>query len=116
MEQSNEPNWHGYVYSIGMFLITSGQIFALNYYFQRMTIAGQRIQTQLIGAIYRKSLKLSNSSRSKFTVGQIVNLMAVDARRFVAITPFINLIWSAPVQIIIALSLLWQQLGKTAFS
>lgn len=111
MDDHQQPNWHGYFFALLLFLVTSGQIFALNYYFNRMMIFGLRIRTQLIAAIYRKSLKLSNSSRSKFTTGQIVNLMAVDAQRFVDVSSFINLLWSAPLQIIIAMILLWRELG-----
>lgn len=111
MNDDQQPLWHGYFFALLLFLVTSGQIFALNYYFNRMMLFGLRVRTQLIAAIYRKSLQLSNSSRSKFTTGQIVNLMAVDAQRSIDISGFINLLWSAPLQIIVALVLLWRELG-----
>ncbi|KAH9522434.1 Mrp-4p [Dermatophagoides farinae] len=111
MNDDQQPLWHGYFFALLLFLVTSGQIFALNYYFNRMMLFGLRVRTQLIAAIYRKSLQLSNSSRSKFTTGQIVNLMAVDAQRSIDISAFINLLWSAPLQIIVALVLLWRELG-----
>ncbi len=31
----NDPTWHGYIYAVGLFLVTSGQIVSLNYYFNR---------------------------------------------------------------------------------
>ena len=112
VENPNNPAWHGYFYGILMFLVTTGQIVALNYYFNRMQIFGMRVRTQLTAAVYRKSLKLSNSSRERYTVGEIVNLMSVDANRSIELSSFINLIWSAPLQIVIALIFLWIELGK----
>jgi hypothetical protein len=40
---------------------------------------GMRLKICLISAIYQKSLRLSNASRQSSTVGEIVNLMSVDA-------------------------------------
>lgn len=38
----------------------------------------------------------------------MVNLMSVDAQRFMDVSPFINLLWSAPLQVILAIYFLWQ--------
>lgn len=108
----SEPSWHGYIMVAVMFVVTITQVVSLNYYFNRMTLFGIRIRTQITAALYRKALKLSSGSRSKFTTGEIVNLMAVDAQRFVMTTSFINLLWSAPFQIVVAMILLWLELGK----
>lgn len=55
---------------------------------------------------------MSNSSRKESTVGEIVNLMSVDAQRFIDLTAYLNMIWSAPLQIALALYFLWDTLGK----
>lgn len=34
--------------------------------------------------------------------------MSVDAQRFMDLATYINMIWSAPLQVILALYLLWQ--------
>uniref|UniRef100_A0A1I8AJW5 ABC transmembrane type-1 domain-containing protein n=1 Tax=Steinernema glaseri TaxID=37863 RepID=A0A1I8AJW5_9BILA len=70
----------------------------------------------LTSAVYRKTLKLSNSARKEKTVGEIVNLMAIDVERFQMITPQVQQYWSSPFQIILALVLLWQTVGAAAFS
>jgi len=54
---------------------------------------------------------LSNDGRKDFTIGEIVNLMIMDMHRIEEFLPLINSMWSAPLQIIIAVYLLWQQLG-----
>lgn len=54
---------------------------------------------------------MSNSARKESTVGEIVNLMSVDAQRFMDLTAYLNMIWSAPLQIALALYFLWDTLG-----
>jgi len=63
-----------------------------------------------------QSLKLSNASRKKSTVGEIVNLMSVDAQRFMELTAYINMLWSAPLQMCISLYLLWMVLGPSVLA
>ncbi len=58
-----------------------------------------------------QALRISNRARRDFTVGEIVNLMAVDAQRFTELMAYINMLWSAPLQIMLALFFLWQYLG-----
>jgi len=60
-----------------------------------------------------QSLKLSNTARKKSTLGEIVNLMSVDAQRFMELTTYINMIWSAPFQMCVCLYLLWMVLGPS---
>ncbi|GFU41793.1 canalicular multispecific organic anion transporter 2, partial [Nephila pilipes] len=57
------------------------------------------------------ALVLSTSARKNFTVGEVVNLMSVDTQRIMDYVQMVNLLWSAPLQIVIAIYLLWQQLG-----
>lgn len=59
-----------------------------------------------------QAMKMSSSAKKESTVGEIVNLMSVDAQRFMDITTYINMIWSAPLQIILALYFLWDLLGE----
>lgn len=40
-----------------------------------------------------------------------MNLMTMDTHRIVEFVPLVNMMWSAPLQIVIAIYLLWQQLG-----
>lgn len=46
-----------------------------------------------------KTLRLSNSARKTTTVGEIVNLMAIDVESFQFITPYIQQFWSCPFQV-----------------
>jgi len=58
-------------------------------------------------------LRLSSAARRTSTVGEIVNLMAVDAQRFMDLMTYIHTIWSGPFQIALSLYFLWQTLGPS---
>lgn len=108
--------WKGYLYAIMLLLTAVLQTLILSQYFHRMFLVGLRMRTALIAAIYRKALRMSNSARKESTVGEIVNLMSVDAQRFMDVTAYVNMIWSAPLQILLALYFLWQELGPSVLS
>ncbi|XP_014612659.1 PREDICTED: multidrug resistance-associated protein 1 isoform X7 [Polistes canadensis] len=111
-----EPLWKGYFYAILLLITATLQTLVLSQYFHRMFLVGLRIRTALITAIYRKAMRMSNSARKESTLGEIVNLMSVDAQRFMDLTAYINMIWSAPLQIVLALSFLWEKLGPAVLA
>jgi len=114
--ENKEELWKGYFYAALMFAAASVQTLVLAQYFNRMLFIGLRIRTALISAIYRKALRMSNTARKESTVGEIVNLMSVDAQRFTDLTTYLNMIWSAPLQIALALYFLWETLGPSVLA
>ncbi|XP_059476483.1 multidrug resistance-associated protein 1 isoform X3 [Neocloeon triangulifer] len=114
--EQDEPLWRGMTYAVLMFVTASLQTIILSQYFNRMFIVGLRVRTALISTIYRKALRLSNSARKESTVGEIVNLMSVDAQRFMDLTAYLNMLWSAPLQIGLSLYFLYQILGPSVFA
>ena len=63
-----------------------------------------------------QALKLSNKARQTSTVGEIVNLMSVDAQRFMDTVTYIHMMWSAPLQIILSLIFLYLTMGPSIFA
>lgn len=59
---------------------------------------------------------MSTSSRKGATTGEIVNLMQVNTQTFVDLTPYLNMLWSAPLQIILSLAMLWRYLGVASLA
>ncbi|KAL6447242.1 hypothetical protein ACFW04_001485 [Cataglyphis niger] len=114
--EGEEEMWKGYFYSVLLLLTAILQTLILSQYFHRMFLVGLRIRTALIAAIYRKALRMSNAARKESTLGEIVNLMSVDAQRFMDLTAYINMIWSAPLQIALALYFLWEILGPAVLA
>ncbi|XP_069726657.1 multidrug resistance-associated protein 1 isoform X2 [Phaenicophaeus curvirostris] len=110
------PNWQGYFYTGLLFLCACLQTLILHQYFHICFVTGMRLKSAIVGVIYRKALVITNSARKTSTVGEIVNLMSVDAQRFMDLATYINMIWSAPFQVILALCLLWDNLGPSVLA
>lgn len=95
-----------------LLLITSLiQSFVLQHYFYRMIIVNSRIRTSVVGLIYQKTLRLSCSVQKS---AEVANLVSVDAQTLADLNIYLNIVWSAPFQIIISLALLWSYLGVSA--
>ncbi|XP_070703342.1 multidrug resistance-associated protein 1 [Pempheris klunzingeri] len=116
VNNSDAPSWHGYFYTALLFICTCVQSLILQKYFHVCFVSGMRLRTAIIGAVYRKALVISSASRRTSTVGEIVNLMSVDAQRFMDLITYINMIWSAPLQVVLALYFLWQNLGPSVLA
>uniref|UniRef100_A0A8C9EX95 Multidrug resistance-associated protein 1 n=1 Tax=Pavo cristatus TaxID=9049 RepID=A0A8C9EX95_PAVCR len=116
VNNKNAPDWQGYFYTGLLFVCACLQTLILHQYFHICFVTGMRLKTAIVGVIYRKALVITNSARKTSTVGEIVNLMSVDAQRFMDLATYINMIWSAPLQVILALYLLWQNLGPSVLA
>uniref|UniRef100_A0A669E2C3 Multidrug resistance-associated protein 1 n=1 Tax=Oreochromis niloticus TaxID=8128 RepID=A0A669E2C3_ORENI len=116
VNDSSAPSWQGYFYAALLFICTSVQSLILQKYFHVCFVSGMRLRTAIIGAVYRKALVISSAARRTSTVGEIVNLMSVDAQRFMDLITYINMIWSAPLQVVLALYFLWQNLGPSVLA
>ncbi|XP_035217371.1 canalicular multispecific organic anion transporter 2-like, partial [Stegodyphus dumicola] len=108
---SNEPYWKGFCYAVAMFFAAMLESFLSGQYEYRIYIVAMRIRSCITSIVYKKALVLSNAAKKNYTVGEIVNLMSVDTQRVMDYVQMVNLLWSAPLQIAIAIYLLWQQLG-----
>ena len=59
---------------------------------------------------------MNNEAKKSSTIGEIVNLMSVDCQRLQDMSGQLWMIWSAPLQILLATILLWQQLGPSVLA
>ncbi|KAL7641498.1 UNVERIFIED_CONTAM: hypothetical protein RMT77_007369 [Armadillidium vulgare] len=113
-EKPEIEEWKGYLYAASLFAVTELQSFLNAQQYVIMNITGLKIRSMVISAVYQKALKISSSSKKESTVGEIVNLMAVDVQRFLDLIGYINTLWTAPIQIILCMYFLWVQLGPSA--
>ncbi|NXU75315.1 MRP3 protein, partial [Oreotrochilus melanogaster] len=116
IKNKDAPAWWGFLIAALMFICAVLQTLILHQHFQYCFVTGMRLRTGITGVIYRKSLVITNSAKRSSTVGEIVNLMSVDAQRFMDLVTFLNMLWSAPLQIFLALYFLWQTLGPSVLA
>lgn len=105
------PLWHGLLLCAA---VTASQLlmsFCLRHYFFKCYVTGLRVRTAMVTAVYRKALTLSSSERQARRLGEITNLMSIDAQRLQELMNYLHALWYSPLQIGLALYFLWQQLG-----
>ncbi|KAK7480989.1 hypothetical protein BaRGS_00027804 [Batillaria attramentaria] len=114
--RSPEREWIGYVLALG--LMVSGLLktifFATAMY--RSWLTGMHIKAVLISAVYNKALRISNESKKVYTQGEIVNLMSVDTQRMQEFMTRVFFGITTPLQIIIALVLIYVTVGASVFT
>ncbi|KAG0411278.1 hypothetical protein HPB47_011606 [Ixodes persulcatus] len=76
-----------------------------------LAFAGLKVKTVMLAAIYRKALRLSSESQRHYTIGNLVNLISVDADRMFQLSLIAGDVASGLPLIIIPVLLLWQFLG-----
>ncbi|OMO75048.1 hypothetical protein CCACVL1_16348, partial [Corchorus capsularis] len=109
--QRGDPTWIGYIYAFLMFISVLCVILLEAHYVQNIWRVGFRLRSTLVAAIFHKSLRLTREARKNFSSGKITNMITTDANALQQICQQLHLLWSAPFRIIIAMVLLYQQLG-----
>ncbi|GBM02676.1 Multidrug resistance-associated protein 7 [Araneus ventricosus] len=100
----------GYYYALGLFLVTF--IYAIfsvqyNYFINKICL---KIKASIMMLVYRKTLNLTKVTLCGMNTGEIINFISTDADRIVNFCFSFHQFWSLPLQVIIALVLLYQQL------
>eukprot|EP00560_Eucampia_antarctica_P007002 CAMPEP_0197828720 /NCGR_PEP_ID=MMETSP1437-20131217/5242_1 /TAXON_ID=49252 ORGANISM="Eucampia antarctica, Strain CCMP1452" /NCGR_SAMPLE_ID=MMETSP1437 /ASSEMBLY_ACC=CAM_ASM_001096 /LENGTH=1315 /DNA_ID=CAMNT_0043430055 /DNA_START=350 /DNA_END=4300 /DNA_ORIENTATION=+ len=113
LRDPNAPISRGYYLTGAIFCSQIAMSFCLRHYFFRCYLTGLRIRTCIVTSVYQKALSLSSAERQIRTVGEIVNLVGVDAQRVQDLTTYLHAIWYTFIQIGLALYFLWQQLGPS---
>lgn len=104
------PN-EGYILAGIFFSAKLIETFATRQWYIGVDILGMHVRSALTAMVYRKGLKLSNSARQSHTSGEIVNYMAVDVQRVGDYSWYLHDIWMLPMQIILALAILYKNVG-----
>ncbi|KAF9019789.1 multidrug resistance-associated ABC transporter [Hymenopellis radicata] len=111
-----QPQGIGYGIGVGVglfFMQETASLFTNHSSYYGMTL-GLAVRTSVIGAIFRKSLRLSGRGRLDHSVGKITTMISTDATRLDRFSNVIHILWVSPIQIIIGIALLINNLGYSA--
>ncbi|MDP2439862.1 MAG: ABC transporter transmembrane domain-containing protein, partial [archaeon] len=115
-QEEEDPLWLGLIYVAVLFASLVVQSVAIHQYFLVSFRTGMHLKAAVTTMVYRKALSLSNAARQETNTGAITNLMSADARRMADTIPYLQTIWSAPLQIGVSLGLLYDLLGPASLA
>ncbi|KII85509.1 hypothetical protein PLICRDRAFT_145262 [Plicaturopsis crispa FD-325 SS-3] len=105
---------YGIGLAVGLFLMQETASLMTNHYMLMTMTTGLSVRTSTIGAIFRKSMRLSGRARLSHSVGQITTMISTDATRLDRSAAMAHNLWVSPIQIIIGIGLLIGNLGYSA--
>ncbi|KFH11175.1 ABC transporter transmembrane region domain-containing protein, partial [Toxoplasma gondii MAS] len=116
------PVTEGVFYAAVLLLSSLLQSFILHQYFHLQMKLGMDVRVSVAALIYRKALRLSpgahtnrpDQSEAAMSAGKVVNLMSVDTQRLQDLMLYLHILWSGPLQILLALLLLFRHVGVAA--
>ncbi|KAM4612066.1 ATP-binding cassette sub-family C member 10 isoform 2-T2 [Polymixia lowei] len=111
METEGAPVSQGAWVALGLFASTLLSAVLRNVFVFEVSKVALVVRTALVSTIYGKALRVSGSSLTCFTLGEVVNFMSTDTDRVVNFFNSFHELWSLPFQFSIALYLLYLQVG-----
>lgn len=111
IENKDEDAVKGYIYAGGLCgaaLVATFCTIHFNYLLAKVNL---RVRAAVISTVYRKVLQVSTANLSRFTTGEVVNMMSTDTDRIVNFCQSFHALWSLPLQLCVTLYLLYQQIG-----
>ena len=103
--------YRGYWLAACLFGAMACKALTENAYFQRVYRAGYQVRVATSLAVYRKALVLANSARQSTTLGELVNLMQVDATKMEMFVPQCHVLWDGLLQIAGYMTILYTLIG-----
>nr|ASS36022.1 ABCC10 [Samia ricini] len=102
----------GYVYAGGLMIATLVSTLFIVHFNWWMSIISLKMRGAIVSTILKKTLCVTSTELTKvFSVGEITNFMSTDTDRIVNSCPSFHALWSIPLQLLITLILLYQQVG-----
>jgi len=105
-----------YVLAVSLWACKVGQTVAGRTADQLIRRVALNIKTALIGAVYRKSLRMGVQGIGRYEKGKILNLINVDAENVSKAIELGNFTWSIPFQVGIIIYLLSRVLGVSVWA
>uniref|UniRef100_A0A665UDL7 ATP-binding cassette sub-family C member 10 n=1 Tax=Echeneis naucrates TaxID=173247 RepID=A0A665UDL7_ECHNA len=116
MEEEGAPVSIGAWCALGLFVTTLLSSVLRNIFVFEVSKVALSARAALVSAIYSKALRVSGSSLTGFTLGEVVNLMSTDTDRVGNFFSSFHELWSLPFRFSITLYLLYLQVGVAFLS
>lgn len=107
--------YRGYWLSAVLFLAMASKAVTENTYFHRVYRSGYQSRVAVSVAVYNKALRLANAERQDTTLGELINLMQVDATKIEMFVPQIHVLWDGLLQITGYMVILYTLIGWPCF-
>ncbi|PKA63454.1 ABC transporter C family member 3 [Apostasia shenzhenica] len=106
----------GYILVLAFITAKIVECFSQRHWYFRLQQAAMRVRAFLVSIIYQKGVSLSSKARQSSTTGEIINIMSVDADRVSLFGWYMHDLWLVPVQIGLALLILYASLGLASLA
>ena len=109
--ERGQDRYRGYWLSALLFIAMGCKAVTENAYFHIVNRCAFQAKAAISVAVYNKSLRLSNAERQLTTLGELVNLMQVDASKIEAFIPNFHVLWDGLFQIAGYMAILYTLIG-----
>ncbi|KAM7294868.1 putative multidrug resistance protein [Ixodes scapularis] len=113
---SDQETWKGYLYGVAIFLASKIGMTLLRHCTFHYVLLGLQIRGLLVSAVYQKTLRIASASLRRYTVGEISNLVTVDADKVYQSSLLVGQGFTAFYLIVVVTMWLWFFVGPPAFS
>lgn len=99
------------MYASGIVVLGALYALSLNHIYHLSFHTGMKARVSVCSLIYRKALRLSQTSLGEASPGKMVNLLSNDVNRFDWASFFMNVLWTAPLLAFIVGWIMWIEVG-----
>ena len=114
IDTEDEETWKGFLFAAAIFASTALCSVLMHQLVMFYVKSGVQMQAALTSMVFRKAMRLSTNARQRFTSGEILNLVSVDAAKLTDLT-FMFILVTTPVRIVLSTYLLYAEVGPLAF-
>jgi len=112
--------WHvryrGYWLAATLLVAMALKAVTENAYFHRVYRCAYQAKVAVSVSVYNKSLRLTNAERQTTTLGELVNLMQVDASKIEMFIPQVHVLWDGMFQILGYMAILYTLIGPSCLA
>ncbi|XP_043694912.1 ABC transporter C family member 3-like [Telopea speciosissima] len=116
LNSPHQLKYKGYLLVFTFFLSKLIRCLSERHLFFQLRQMGNKVRAALLAIIYKKGLSLSSQSKRHHTSGEDINLITVDVERAGFFSWYLHDIWRVPLQVVLALLILYKSLGLASLA